>query len=99
MVGLAIAYARMGKSAEALRAIHALEAHAKKRWVEPTFIAFAYASIDDHDSAMRWLEHAFQAKTFAFRSFTSSDHPWLRPLLTDARYQALRTKAMATTFY
>jgi len=98
MVGLAITYAKMGKRAEALQVIHALEAREKKQWVEPTFIAFSYAAIGDHDSAMRWLERGFHEKTFAFRSFTSWDHPWLRPLLTDARYQALRAKAMATTF-
>jgi hypothetical protein len=97
-VGLAITYAKMGKRAEALQVIHALEAREKKQWVEPTFIAFSYAAIGDRDSAMRWLERAFHEKTFAFRSFTSWDHPWLRPLLTDARYQALRAKAMATTF-
>jgi serine/threonine-protein kinase len=99
MVGLALTYAKMGKRAEALQVIHALEAREKKQWVEPTFIAITYAALDDHDSAMRWLERAFNAKTFAFRSFTSWNHPWLRPLWTDPRYQALRTKAMATTFH
>ena len=98
MVGLAVTYAKMGKRAEALRVIHAVEERAKHQWVEPTFIASTYAAIGDKETAMRWLERAFAEKTFAVRSFTSWNHPWLRPLWTDPRYQALRTKAMATTF-
>ena len=57
-----------------------------------------YAAIGDHDTAMRWLQKAFDEKTFSLRAFTSWNQPWLRPLWTDARYQALRAKAMATTF-
>jgi hypothetical protein len=78
--------------------IHAVEERAKQQWVEPTFIASTYAAIGDKDTAMRWLERAFAEKTFAVRSFTSWIHPWLRPLWTDARYQALRRRAMTTTF-
>ena len=98
MVGLAVTYAKMGRRADALRVIHAVETRAKQQWVEPTFIASAYAAIGDNDAAMQWLERAFTEKTFAVRSFTSWDHPWLRPLWTDARYQALRRRAMTTTF-
>ena len=98
MFGLAMTYARMGKRAEALQVIHALEAREKKTWVEPTWFAIMYAAIDDHDSAMRWLQKAFDEKTFSLRAFTSWNQPWLRPLWADPRYQALRTKAMATTF-
>ena len=58
----------------------------------------SYAALGDHDGAMLWLERTFAAKTFAFRSFTSWNHPWLRPLWAVARYQALRTLAMTTTF-
>jgi tetratricopeptide (TPR) repeat protein len=98
MTGLAMTYAKMGKRAEALKIIHAIEAREKKTWVEPSFIAIMYAAIDDHESALRWLQKAFDEKTFPMRSFTSWNHPWLRPLWTDPRYQALRAKAMATTF-
>jgi serine/threonine-protein kinase len=98
MVGLAMTYARMGKRAEALQVIHAVEAREKKTWVEPSFIAFMYAAIDDHDSALRWLQKGFDEKSFPVRAFTSWNHPWLRSLWSDPRYQALRTKAMATTF-
>ena len=98
MVGLAMTYASMGKRAEALQVIHAVEAREKKQWVEPCFIAFMYAAIDDHDSALRWLQKAVNEKSFPVRAFTSWNQPWLRPLWSDARYQSLRAKAMATTF-
>lgn len=97
LAGLAMTYAKMGRRSEAMQVIRAMEARAKTQWVEPTFIAMSYA-FDDRDAAMRWLERAYESKTFAFRSFTSWDHPWLRPLWTDARYQALRSRAKATTF-
>ena len=98
LAGLAMTYAKMGRRSEAMQVIRAMEARAKTQWVEPTFIAMSYAALDDRDPAMRWLERAYESKTFAFRSFTSWDHPWLRPLWTDARYQALRSRAKATTF-
>jgi tetratricopeptide (TPR) repeat protein len=98
LLGLAMTYAKMGRRTEALQVVSALEAREKTQWVEPTFIAMCYAALDDHDAALRWLDRAFEAKTFVLRSFTSWDHPWLRPLWTDARYQALRAKAMNTTF-
>ena len=63
-----------------MQVIRAMEARAKTQWVEPTFIAMSYAALDDRDAAMQWLERANESKTFAFHSFTSWDHPWLRPL-------------------
>ncbi len=98
MVGLALTYAKMGKRTEALQVIHAMEAREKNEWVEPIWFAMMYAAIGDHDSALQWLQKAFDEKTFAVRSFTSWNHPWLRPLWNDPRYQALRAKVMATTF-
>ena len=80
LAGLAMSYAKMGRRSEAMQVIRAMEARTKTQWVEPTFIAMSYAALDDRDAAMRWLERAYESRTFAFRSFTSWDHPWLRPL-------------------
>ena len=98
MVGLALTYAKMGKRAEALEVIHAVEAREKQQWVEPQFIAMMYAALGDNNSALRWLEKAFTLKTFGVRAFTSWNHPWLRPLWGDPRYQAFRAKTLVTTF-
>lgn len=98
MFGLALTYAKMGQRAEAMKVIRAMEAHEKTQWVEPMWFVFMYAAIGDNDSALQWLQTAFDKKTFSVRAFTSWDHPWLRPLWTDARYQALRAKVLATTF-
>jgi len=98
MFGLAMTYAKMGKRAEALQVIRAMEAREKNGWVEPTWFAMMYAAIGDDDSALRWLQKAFDEKTFSLRAFTSWNHPWLRPLWNDPRYQALRARVMATTF-
>jgi len=96
MFGLAITYAKMGKRAEALQVIRAMEAREKNGWVEPTWFAVMYAAIGEHDSALRWLQRGFDEKTFSIRAFTSWNHPWLRPLWNDPRYQVLRARVMAT---
>jgi tetratricopeptide (TPR) repeat protein len=96
--GLAITYGRMGKRDEALQIIHALEERAKRQWVEPTFVAMAYAGIGDRDHAMEWVERAVQMKSYTVRALMNWDNPWLRLLRDDPRYVALRRKALATTF-
>ena len=42
----------------------ALEALERKQWVDPNFIAIAYAAIGDKDRTMEWLETSFRKKTF-----------------------------------
>lgn len=94
--GLATTYARMGRKSDALALIHALEERERKQWVDPDFIAFAYAGIGDRDHAMEWLEKAFQRKTFGVRLFLSWDCPWLRNMESDPRYQDLKRRVLAT---
>jgi hypothetical protein len=48
----------MGKRDEALHTIRELEDRERRQWVDPDFIAFAYAGIGDNDHAMDWLEMA-----------------------------------------
>ena len=96
--GRAMAYGRMGRRDEALRIIHTFEERSKKQWVEPTFFALAYLTINDRDHAMEWVERAVQVKSFSVRSLMAWDNPWLRDLRDDPRYVALRKKALATTF-
>jgi hypothetical protein len=93
--GLAVTYGRMGKREDALRIIHALEERRQHQWVDPTFIASAYAGIGDRDHAMAWLDTAFQEKTFMLRL---NEPYWLDGLRDDPRYIALRNKVLATKF-
>jgi TolB-like protein/Flp pilus assembly protein TadD len=94
--GLAITYDRMGRRSDALAVIHALEERERRQWVDPNFIAFAYAGIGDRDHAMEWLEKAYQRKTFGVRVFLSWDCPMFRNMESDPRYQALKRRVLAT---
>lgn len=96
--GIAMTYGRMGKRDDALRVIQALEARERRQWVDPDFIAIAYAGIGDRDHAMEWLEKAFRMKTYGIRLFLNWDVPWLRNMRDDPRFIALRKRVLATTF-
>ena len=97
-VGLAITYARMGDRAKALDKIRELEARERRQWVDPDFIAFAYATLGDADHAMQWLETAYRKKTFSLRAFMNWDTPWFRGLQKDPRFIELKRLTLATTF-
>ena len=91
-VGLAMTYGRMGKRDKALEVIHALEARERRQWVDPNFIAIAYAGIGDVDHAMQWLETSFRKKTFSLRAFVGWDMPWLRGVRADPRFVDLNAE-------
>ena len=97
-VGLAMTYGRMGNRTKALEQIHRLEALEKRQWVDPDFIACAYASMGDADHAMQWLETAFRKKTFSLRAEIGWDVPWLRGIQNDPRFVDLKRRTLATTF-
>ena len=96
-VGLAMTYGRMGKRAEAMQVIRALEARERRQWVDPDFIAMAYAGIGDTDHAMEWLETAFRKKTFSLRAMLNWDMPFFRRIRDDARFIALKRRVLTTT--
>jgi TolB-like protein/tetratricopeptide (TPR) repeat protein len=96
-VGLALTYGRMGKRDKALEVIHALEARERRQWVDPNFIAIAYAGIGDVDHAIEWLETSFRKKTFSLRAFVGWDMPWLRGVRSDPRFVDLKRRVLATT--
>jgi tetratricopeptide (TPR) repeat protein len=96
--GLPTTYERMGRHQDAIREIRRMEARSQKEWIDPNFIALAYAGIGDRDNAMIWLEKAFEMKTYFLRLFMNWDMPWLRNMDEDPRYVALRKRVLATTF-
>src|SRR5437660_2215401 len=93
---MAITYYRMGRKSDALAVIHALEERERRQWVDPDFIAFAYAGIGDRDHAMEWLEKAYRLKTFGVRILLSWDCPRVRHMESDARYPELKRRVLAT---
>lgn len=96
-VGLAIAYGRMGNRAKALEQIHRVELREKQQWVDPDFIAWAYAAMGDADNTMQWLETAFRKKTFTLRAVLNWDSPWFRSVQNDKRFIELRKRTLSTT--
>ena len=96
--GLAITYGRMGRRDDALTEIRALEERERHQWVDPTFIAVAYAGVGDRDHAIQWLDKAFREKAFTLRFLLTYDSPFLAPLRRDPRFTALRQRVLATTF-
>ena len=82
----------------ALGVIHAFEARARRQWVDPDFIAIAYAGIGDADHAMQWLETAFREKTCGVRCFHELGHAVARELRSDPRFVDLKRRVLATTF-
>ena len=97
-VGLAMTYGRMGKRDEALKVIHEFEARERRQWVDPNFIAIAYAGIGDADHTIEWLETSFRKKTFSLRAFMNWDMPWFRGVRDDPRFIDLKRRVLATTF-
>jgi serine/threonine-protein kinase len=96
--GLAVTYARMGRRADAVQAIGALEALERKQWVDPDFLAIAYAALGDNDRAMAWLETAFRKKTFTLRSVMNWDCQWFNRIKDDPRFIELKRRVLTTTF-
>ena len=96
--GLVTTYGRMGRHDDAIREIRAMEEQSKKQWIDPDFIALSYAGIGDRVNAMKWLEKAFDMKTYFVRLFMNWDVPWLRGMHDDPRYIALKRKVLTTTF-
>ena len=96
--GLPTTYERMGRHADAMREIRAMEARSQKEWIDPAFIALSYAGIGDRDNAMKWLEKSFEMKTYFIRLFANWDPPWLRNMQGDPRYLALKKKVLETKF-
>ena len=85
--GLAITYARMGRTREAREVLGRLEAYARNHYVNPVFLAGIYASLGNPDRALQYLERAITDRTVLAAGI--SFWPELAPLHTDPRFVAL----------
>ena len=96
--GIAATYWKMGRREEAHRALAALEERARHQWVDPGWLAVAYAGVGDRDNAMRWLEDGFRKKSFSLRFLMNVDWKPFASLQGDPRFEALRKRVLTTTF-
>lgn len=86
--GLAITYARMGRTDDARAILRRLEADARRRYVPPEQIAMIYANLGDKDRAMKWLETAYETRSGWLLGWAQVD-PSYDPLRSDPRFQSL----------
>jgi serine/threonine-protein kinase len=61
---LSVALSANGRREEAMRIRDDLIERSERSWIQPTAIALAERALGNHDSALRWLERAFQTRDF-----------------------------------
>ncbi len=76
-----------GKKSDALAALAALLARAKRQYVPPYDIALVYVGLDQRDKAFEWLEKAYADHSTEMIYFKVD--PLLSALRPDSRYQDL----------
>jgi len=96
--GIAATYWKLGRREDAKRALAALEERARRQWVDPAYIAVAYAGVGDRDNTMRWLEDAFRKKAFSLRFLMNVGWQPFTALQDDPRFVELRKRVLKTTF-
>ena len=82
MIQLAMGYGFAGQTDQAQEFLKRLKKRAKTEYVDPTWIAGLYASIGDKDSALDWIERAYDERS-----------PAGTALLVDTRFNTLRPEA------
>jgi TolB-like protein/DNA-binding winged helix-turn-helix (wHTH) protein/Tfp pilus assembly protein PilF len=79
--------ARSGRRAEAEQIVHRLIETGKSRFVPPYKIALVYAGLGSRESALQWLEKAYEARDVAL-VFLAVDPKW-DDLRSEPRFQEL----------
>ena len=91
LTGLAITYARTGKTMEARGILKEILERAERKYVSPDLIAVIYASLGEMDQAFAWLDRAYEARSgFMITGILVS--PDYDPLRSDPRFDALLRK-------
>jgi eukaryotic-like serine/threonine-protein kinase len=88
--GLAITYARMGKTAEARGILKEFLEFSKRKYVSPDKIALIYASLGEKDEAFVWLDRAYENRSGFLPAFVVT--PDYDPLRSDPRFDVLMRK-------
>jgi len=83
----AVAYARAGRKAEALRLIEEMKKAWQQAGTDPAWIGITYGFLGDNDEAFAWLEKAYELRSPHLPGLKAS--PFFDPLRSDTRFQAL----------
>ena len=85
--GLAMCYAKMGRTAEARRILDQLIELSRQQYVAADRVAAIYVALGEPDEAFRWMERAFDEHSAPFYSHLC--FPDFRPLRDDPRFADL----------
>jgi TolB-like protein/tetratricopeptide (TPR) repeat protein len=83
----AVAYARAGRKAEALKLIEEMKRAWQQAGTDPVWIGIAYGDLGDKDQAFEWLEKAYELRSPHLGSLKAS--PFYDSLRSDPRFPAL----------
>jgi DNA-binding winged helix-turn-helix (wHTH) protein/tetratricopeptide (TPR) repeat protein len=87
-------FARMGRTDEALQVLRTLETISQEKYIPPYAIALVQAGLGVTDSAMEWLERAYE-KRDVHLVFLTMDPKW-DAYRTEARYAAVLKRCAFT---
>jgi serine/threonine-protein kinase len=85
--GLAVTYAKMGRTDEARKILNELIDKSRRQYVSGETIALIYAALGDREEALRWLKVACDEHSAPFYTFAC--FPDYRPLHSDPRFADL----------
>jgi len=84
---LGLAYARMGKTADALRLLAELNDQSDRRYVSPFNLAVVYGGLGDNERTLEWLEKAYNERSPSLSLLRLS--PAFDGVRSDPRFNAL----------
>jgi len=84
---LGLAYAVSGKKGLTAKMAEQFKAAAKKRYIPPTYFGMLFAGLGDKDTALEWLEKAFQERADGLTWLNVE--PMLDDLRPDPKFQDL----------
>ena len=85
--GLAVTYAKMGRTDDARKILNELIDKSHRQYVSGETIALIYAALGDREEALRWLKVACDEHSAPFYTFAC--FPDYRPLHSDPRFAEL----------
>jgi serine/threonine-protein kinase len=84
------AYARAGRSTEALRVLDELTRRREAGYIPAAAFVNAYLGLGDYERALEWLDRAFDERSNFVLNLKV--HPFFDPLRNDPRYAALQRR-------
>ncbi|MFL5385605.1 MAG: hypothetical protein ACJ8GN_24055 [Longimicrobiaceae bacterium] len=86
----AMVLARAGDTLQARRRLDETLAYTRGHYVRPAYISAAYAALGERESALQWLERAYDARDGTLLELHVWD--WWDPLRGDPRFEAVKRR-------